>query len=248
MSVDPIRPHPTLGRYYGSDQERPAAVRALFDAGAPDYEWICRVMSLGTGEWYRARVLRDAGLAAGSRILDVATGTGLVLRSARAICGANGLAVGLDPSRGMLSQCRASCAAPLAQAMGERLPFAGGTFDMISMGYALRHVEDLRALFEEFHRVLAPNGRVVVLELTQPSSGVGRWLNRIYLRRIVPGVAAFGSGRRASRRMMEYFWDTIEQCVPPGTILEALRAAGFADVQRRVTGAVLSEYLATKSV
>ena len=247
MSSEPLPPHPTLGRYYRSGDERAGMVRDLFDAGAPSYEWICRAMSFGTGEWYRARVLRDAGLGAGSRLLDVATGTGLVLRSAQAICGPTGVAVGLDPSRGMLTQCRAACSAPLVQALGESLPFADGSFDMISMGYGLRHVADLRALFAEFSRVLAPGGRVMVLELTQPRSGAARWLNRIYLRSIVPRVAYFGTGRVAARRMMEYFWDTIEQCVPPETILSALREGGFLETRRRVTGAVLCEYLAVKS-
>jgi demethylmenaquinone methyltransferase/2-methoxy-6-polyprenyl-1,4-benzoquinol methylase len=115
------------------------------------------------------------------------------------------------------------------------------------MAYGLRHVADLRALFEEFHRVLTPGGRVMVLELTQPQSAAARWLNRIYMRSIVPRVAYFGSGGHAARRMMEYFWDTIEQCVPPETILAALRESGFPDCRRRLTGAVLSEYLAVKS-
>ena len=222
-------------------------VRGLFDAGAPSYEWICRVMSLGTGEWYRGRTLVEAGLTAGSRLLDVATGTGLVLRSASAICGPTGLAVGLDPSRGMLNQCRTGSQAPLVQGLGERLPFRDGSFDMISMGYALRHVSDLRLLFTEFARVLAPDGRVIVLELTQPTSAVARWLNRVYLRSVVPTVAYLGSGRAAARRMMEYFWDTIEQCVPPETILTALEDSGFRDSRRKITGAILSEYSGVKS-
>ena len=246
MNAEPLRPHPTLDRYYTSDAERPAAVRNLFDEGAASYEWICRVMSFGTGEWYRGRVLRDAGLAPGSRLLDVATGTGLVLRSAHEICGPSGRAIGLDPSAGMLGQCRSSCAAPLIQGYGERLPFADGSFDMVSMGYALRHVADLRQLFAEFRRVLKPGGRVVILELTQPRSRVARGLNRFYLQSIVPRVAALGRGGKGGRVMMEYFWDTIESCVPPETILAALRDSGLEDSRRRVTGLVLSEYLATK--
>jgi demethylmenaquinone methyltransferase/2-methoxy-6-polyprenyl-1,4-benzoquinol methylase len=248
MSATPIPPHPTLERYYGSADDRPAAVQDLFDAGASSYEWICRVMSFGTGEWYRGRVLREAGLREGSRLLDIATGTGIVLRSAHTICGPTGRAVGLDPSEGMLVECRKNCAAPVVRAFGERLPFADGSFDMISMGYGLRHVADLRALFDECNRVLAPGGRIVVLELTQPDSRIARSLNRVYMRTIVPGLASFSKGRVAARRMMEYFWDTIEQCVPPATILKALGDSGFSEPNRRVTGAVLSEYSATKTV
>jgi len=246
MSLEPVRPHPTLERYFHSEEERPEAVRHLFDDGAASYEWICRVMSFGTGEWYRGRVLREAGLREGSRLLDVATGTGIVLRSGHAICGPTGRAIGLDPSPGMLAECGASCDAPLVRAFGERLPFADASFDMVSMGYALRHVADLRALFAEYHRVLVPGGRVVVLELTQPQNAAARWLNKVYMRSIVPRMAAVGSNGKAARVMMEYFWDTIEQCVPPETILKALRDSGLSDCRRRVTGAVLSEYLARK--
>ena len=76
VSHKPVRPHPTLDRYFSSEEERPRIVREMFDAGAPSYEWICRIMSFGTGEWYRASVLREAGLRDGSRLLDVGTGTG----------------------------------------------------------------------------------------------------------------------------------------------------------------------------
>lgn len=240
----PLPPHPKLDRYYHSDVERAGVVRDLFDQGAPHYEWICRVMSLGTGDRYRHQALRAAGLAPGMRLLDVATGTGPVLRAAVAIGGATGMAIGLDPSRGMLRQCRTRCAAPLLQGRGEHLPFRNGSFHMISMGYGLRHVTDLRELFVEYGRVLKPGGRLLLLEITQPRSAAGRWLNALYLRTLVPGVARLGSGTPAARRMMEYFWYTIEACVPPEVILGALDDAGFVNSRRQVTGGVFSAYVA----
>lgn len=246
MNMAPLRPHPKLGRYYSNELDRPAVVSDLFDEGAPYYEWICRVMSFGTGERYRMQALQNAGLKAGMRLLDVATGTGLVLRSATQMTGAAGLAVGLDPSSGMLRECRKGCASPLFQGRGEHLPFADGSFDMVSMGYALRHVADLRALFAEYHRVLKPGGRVLILEITQPRSTVGRWLNRVYLSKVVPLVTRLSTGAVAASRMMDYFWDTIENCVPPDVILGALREAGFPNATRRVTGGILSEFIGEK--
>jgi demethylmenaquinone methyltransferase/2-methoxy-6-polyprenyl-1,4-benzoquinol methylase len=159
MTPTPIPPHPRLEQYYRTQADRPQMVRDLFDDGAPYYEWVCRAMSFGSGEWYRGRVLANAGLSAGSRLLDVATGTGLVLRSGRALCGPTGLAIGLDPSRGMLRQCQATVPTCLVQGTGERLPLADRSFDMVSMGYALRHVSDLRLLFDEFRRVLSVRSR-----------------------------------------------------------------------------------------
>jgi demethylmenaquinone methyltransferase / 2-methoxy-6-polyprenyl-1,4-benzoquinol methylase len=237
----PLPPHPRLERYYGSDVERPSFVNDLFDQGAPYYEWVCRVMSLGTGEQYRRRALRTAGLQSGMRVLDVATGTGLVLRSAAALTGAGGLSVGLDPSRGMLQECRKRCAAPVILGRGEHLPFGSEHFDLVSMGYGLRHVADLHALFDEYRRVLKPGGRLLLLEITQPASATGRRLNELLLGTLIPGLARLWGGTPAAR-MMDYFWDTVENCVAAETILSALREAGFPDATRSVTGGILSEY------
>lgn len=247
MNNNPLKPHPKLDRYYSSDAERPAVVNDMFDEGAPYYEWICRMMSLGTGEGYRRQVLRNSGIKEGMRVLDVATGTGLVLRGAFEMNGRTGLTVGLDPSPGMLRECRKNCAAPLLQGRGEQLPFIDNSFDIVSMGYGLRHVADLRLLFAEYWRVLRPGGRVLLLEITQPKSAVGRWLNRLYLRNLVPSITRFSTGAAAASRMMDYFWDTIETCVPPDVILGALKDAGFPNATRRVTGGILSEYRGEKA-
>lgn len=241
MSPDPLPPHPTLERYYASDAERPEFVNDMFDKGAPYYEWVCRVMSLGTGGQYRKRTLGAVGLEKGMRVLDVATGTGLVLRAAAELSGASNLAIGLDPSSGMLLECRKRCAAPLVQGRGEHLPFASDRFDLVSMGYALRHVADLRVLFGEYRRVLKPGGRVLLLELTQPQSAAGRRLNQLFLGTVVPGLARLWGGAAAAR-MMDYFWDTVKNCVSPDVILSALRDAGFPEPTRTVTGGILSEY------
>ena len=246
MSLEPLRPHPTLDRYYRTDQDRSEFVNDLFEGGAPSYEWVCRVMSLGTGGQYRRQALRAAGLGRGMRVLDVATGTGLVLRPARELTGDIRLAIGLDPSRGMLRECRKHCDAPLVQARGESLPFSSEHFEMVSMGYGLRHVSDLRALFVEYRRVLKPGGRVLILEISQPASSFGRHLNGLLLGRLIPGVARLWKGAEAAR-MMDYFWDTVKNCVPPDQILAALRDAGFGQASRTVTGGILSQFLATRA-
>ena len=245
MITEPLRPHPTLDQYYATDQDRPEFVSDIFDKGAASYEWVCRAMSLGTGAQYRKQALRNAGLSKGMRVLDVATGTGLVLRPADELSGATRLAIGLDPSRGMLRECRKHCSAPLVQARGESLPFPDEYFDMVSMGYGLRHVGDLHGLFREYRRVLKPGGRILVLEISQPASAVGRQFNRLFLGELVPRVARILKGAEAGK-MMDYFWDTVKNCVPPDQIVAALREAGFPGASRTVQGGVLSEFLAIR--
>ncbi|BDG72740.1 class I SAM-dependent methyltransferase [Roseomonas fluvialis] len=226
----PIAPHATLPRHYADDGERDRYVQALFDGGAASYDRINAIFSLGTGARYRRDALKRAGLAPGKRLLDVATGTGLVAREAVRILGRPEDVVGLDLSAGMLREARASLPNPLVQARAEALPLADASVDLVSMGYALRHVPDLVGTFREYHRVLRPGGRVLLLEIDQPASPVALAAVRFYLGRVVPGLSRIiGRGERDSR-MMRYFWDTIDACVPPETITAALAEAGFADV------------------
>ena len=110
MITEPLRPHPTLDQYYATDQDRPEFVSDMFDEGAASYEWVCRVMSLGTGSQYRKQALRNAGLSKGMRVLDVATGTGLVLRPADELSGATRLVDRSRPKPGHVAESAASTA------------------------------------------------------------------------------------------------------------------------------------------
>ncbi len=98
----PGAPHPTLTAYYAGPDERSAFVRRLFDATASDYDSINQVFSFGTGRHYRAQVLRRMGLTPGARVLDVATGTGMVAAAARELVGPSDSVTALDLSAGML--------------------------------------------------------------------------------------------------------------------------------------------------
>lgn len=240
-----LAPHPTLEGHYREAGERQDYVDSLFDRAAPHYDWICRVMSFGSGALYRRQALQRLGVRPGMAVLDVATGTGLVAREASALAGGSGV-VGLDPSRGMLEEARRSLTVPLVQARGEALPFAAGRFDALSMGYALRHVSDLYAAFREYHRVLRPGGRLLILEISRPASRAGLWLARLYLKRLVPLVTRLGTGSADAQRLMDYYWDTIERCVAPEAILDALWRSGF-EASRRVQGGLLSEYVGRKA-
>lgn len=239
-------PHPILRQYYASEDDRQRFVAALFDGAARHYDRLCSVMSLGCGQSYRRAVLRRAGLRPGLRLLDVATGTGLVARSAVRILGESRSVVGLDPSHAMLREARNALSASLVQGRVEALAFADNQFDLVSMGYALRHVADLGIAFAECRRVLKPEGRLVVLEVSRPRSAVGEWVLRVFLQRVVPLIMRITTGYAQAESITSYYWDTIAQCVPPAEILEVLRATGFVDVERRVSRGFLSEYVGTK--
>jgi demethylmenaquinone methyltransferase/2-methoxy-6-polyprenyl-1,4-benzoquinol methylase len=240
-------PHPVLKQYYESDRDRQSFVTALFDGAARHYDRVCRLMSLGSGQWYRREALKRAGLRPGMRLLDVATGTGLVARSAIRILHEPRTVIGLDPSGGMLREARKTLSSPLVQGLIEALPFDDERFDVLSIGYALRHVADLEVAFRECQRVLRPGGRLLILEISRSPSAASRWAIRVYFKQVLPGIMWLSTRSPHARMLTRYYWDTITSCVPPEAILEVLRRSGFVDVERRVFGGFLSEYVAVKA-
>ncbi len=211
------------------------------------YDWIVGVLGLGTGNWYRRQALKRAGLRPGMSHLDLATGTGVVANAAMEITGGDLRLTGADVSLGMLDQARRNFGITPVQAMGESLPFADGSFDFISIGFALRHFAELRGLFRELRRVLRPGGRLLILEITPPRSRIGRSILSFYMDRLVPLAARIRSRDRRLAVLMHYYWDTTRTCVPPETILRSLEGAGFSEPRRHVEAFVFSEYTGSRS-
>jgi demethylmenaquinone methyltransferase / 2-methoxy-6-polyprenyl-1,4-benzoquinol methylase len=239
-------PHPPLKEYYAHEADRNGWVRGLFDQTAGDYDRVERVMAFGTGSWYRRRALARAGLREGMCMLDVGVGTGLTAREAARLVGPSGHVTGVDPSAGMMQSAVLPASVKLLLGSAEALPLATAEVEFVSMGYALRHVADLSAAFHEFHRVLAPGGRVCILEITSPPGRVQRALLKAYMRSFVPFAARYIARHRDVPKLMRYYWDTIEACATPTVIMATMRDAGFTDVQRTVSLGVFSEYCGRK--
>jgi demethylmenaquinone methyltransferase / 2-methoxy-6-polyprenyl-1,4-benzoquinol methylase len=176
------------------------------------------------------------------RVLDVGTGTGLTAEQALQLIGEPTLLTGVDPSPGMLANARLPAGVTVLEGRAEKLPVVSAGFDFLSMGFALRHVADLAAVFGEFHRALRPGGTVCVLEISRPQGRTAQWLLRQYMRRVVPLLARVFGRTRDMPDLMRYYWDTIEACVPPEQVMAAMRAAGFTDVKRHVELGIFSEY------
>jgi demethylmenaquinone methyltransferase/2-methoxy-6-polyprenyl-1,4-benzoquinol methylase len=242
-----MAPHPPLTAHYAGSEGKAVFVKGLFDAGASHYDAVVDWGFLRSGSSYRRRALVRHGLKPGDRLLDVACGTGLVAAEGARILGTAEHITGLDPSEAMLRVARTKLSARFVQGRAERMPFPDSAFDFLAMGYALRHVASLEEAFLEFRRVLKPGGKLLILEITKPSGRAGAFLFRIYFGNVYPFLAQVFTRSRAARNMMRYYWETMEACVPPVAVVEALRAGGFAGVRWiRVLG-LFSEYEAVKA-
>lgn len=244
----PLAPHPPLQRYYRGGEARQHFLNDLFDRTASQYRNIDKATGLGWGIWYRRQALRDAGLTSGMHVLDVACGPGLVAQCAHDIVGPSGSVIGLDPSLGMLREAKKGSCQKLVIGIGERLPFADARFDFLSMGYALRHVSDLRAAFAEYRRVLKPGGVVLLLDICRPRSPVLLSLSRFYIKTVLGIAFSVSTGNRDMKTLMEYWWDTTESCVQPETIVGALRDAGFSECfEHEMFSGLLRDYRAVRA-
>ncbi|MDP1686630.1 class I SAM-dependent methyltransferase [Hydrogenophaga sp.] len=241
----PHLPHAPLPDYYRDEADHARYVRRIFDETAVDYDRIERAMAFGSGGWYRREALKRAGLASGDKVVDVGIGTGLLAREACALIGAQGRLIGVDPSPGMLAQVDLP-GVELRAGRAEEVPCATGEADFLSFGYAFRHVSDVDAALQEFLRVLRPGGRLLILEISQPERRLSRMLLKFYMRRIVPTLARVVSRERNSAELWRYYWDTIETCIPPAQILQAMERAGFLMVKRHTELGVFSEYTAVR--
>ena len=242
----PSPPHAPLRTYYAGEPQRRQWVRNIFSRTAGDYDRVERAMAGGTGSAYRRRALINAGLRHGMDMVDVGVGTGLVAREAAVIVGDPTRVTGVDPSPGMLEHAQVPVGVRLLAGSAEHLPLADASVDFVSMGYALRHLDDFATAFAEFRRILRPGGTLAIFEITVPRNSWGRWALKTYMRRIVPWLASRLSEHRDTPELMRYHWDTIEACLPPDAVMEAMRRAGFGAVDRAVEMGIFSAYRGRK--
>lgn len=242
-------PHKPLTDYYAEADARQGFVREIFDRTAPDYDRIENLLAFGSGPWYRRQALLRAGLQPGMKVIDVGIGTGLTARAGIEIVGDGALLTGVDPSPGMMANAELPAGVTLVEGRAESIPLPDAGYDFLSMGYALRHIADFSAAAAEFHRVLKPGGKLCLLEITRPESSTGRLLLKGYMKGVVPMLASLIGKRKETAQLWRYYWDTIEHCASPASIVATLEAAGFVDARCHVETralSVLAEFQATK--
>lgn len=216
-------------------QEKVRAVRSMFDAIAPRYDLLNRVLTFGMDMGWRRLTVGSLGLPRGSLVLDVACGTGDLCRL---LAEAGYWAVGVDNSAGMLANAHTEVPLLLADALA--IPLRTGAADGLTCGFALRNVSDLGLLFEEMARVVRPGGRIALLEVAEPSSRILKLGHHAYFHGVVPLIGGLLSDRKAYR----YLPESTAYLPPPGTITDMLWHRGFTDVSRRLLGMGAAQLIA----
>jgi demethylmenaquinone methyltransferase/2-methoxy-6-polyprenyl-1,4-benzoquinol methylase len=196
----------------------------MFDRIAPRYDLVNRVITFGLDRGWRTRTARALDLAPGSTVLDLASGTGDLLRELTTL---GHRAIGTDLSFGMLSATRGSTA-PLVEADGAALPIRGGSLDGIVCGFAVRNFTNLAGVLAECARILRPAGRLAILEVDTPASPWLRFGHQIWFRRIVPRIGALLSDPDAYR----YLPDSLAYLPNGRAFGRMLEQAGFTGVTR----------------
>jgi len=235
-----------VGQYYSCPDEKQAFLREIFDRTAPYYEGIAKWGWFGSGQLYRRNVLKRAGLTRNMRVIDVASGTGPVARALMSLLDSPSQIVCVEPSAGMIAESRKTVPCVHHQATAENLPVEDQSFDFLTMGFALRHVDDLDKTFHEFRRVLKDGGKALVLDVTIPDNPVGRFLFKAYFKHILPTLTLVFSRNREAHRLMKYYWETMEQMTGREEVAEIMREAGFSHVTHRVLLGCFSEYEAVR--
>jgi demethylmenaquinone methyltransferase/2-methoxy-6-polyprenyl-1,4-benzoquinol methylase len=207
----------------------------MFDRIAPVYDLMNTVMTAGVDARWRAATLRAASLRPGMRVLDVATGTGKLARAAAGEVGPEGEVIGLDASERMLARARGdapgSGAAPIRWVQGDAMsmPLDDASVDVVTIGFGLRNMPDVDAALAEMSRVLRPGGRLVVLEIAEPRSGIGRALFCTWFRRAIPLL-----GRLARQGdAYAYLPKSLDRYPPPEDVARRMERAGFHVVRWR---------------
>jgi demethylmenaquinone methyltransferase/2-methoxy-6-polyprenyl-1,4-benzoquinol methylase len=215
-------------------EEKQRAVREMFDAIAPRYDRLNRIISFRLDVRWRRRTVRDLRLPAGSVVLDLASGTGDLCVDLRA---ADLVPLSMDLSFGMLAADRSG--APRTQADILRLPVRDGAVDGVTCGFALRNLTDLEAFFHELARVVRPGGRIALLDVSVPRNPVIRFGNDIYFGKVVPRIGAVLSDRAA----YSYLPRSVAYLPASEEMVGMLRAAGFGDASHHQLSGGLTQLL-----
>jgi demethylmenaquinone methyltransferase/2-methoxy-6-polyprenyl-1,4-benzoquinol methylase len=225
-------------------------VHEIFSTIAERYDPLNSLLSFGQDKFWRQFAIRQTGLKTGGSGLDVCCGTGMFAIEQAKVVGLQGKVVGLDFCESMLAVARKNITKTpyvdvieLVSGNAINLPFAKGTFDCATIGFALRNVPDIPKTIAEMARVVRPGGKVVSLELSKPTAPVFKHLYFLYFNYLLPVIGRLGAGINGPYR---YLPDSLKDFPGLEEIKEIFNLVGLKDVYySMLTGGVVSVHVGT---
>ena len=225
--------------------EKARHVRRVFDSVADRYDLMNDLMSGGAHRLWKRFALALTGLREGDRALDVAGGTGDLAQGLARQVGASGLVVLTDINASMLQHGRDRLIdqgwverVRYVQADAERLPFAEGSFDCVTIGFGLRNVTHKEAALASMRRVLKPGGQLLVLEFSTPVLPLLSRLYEAYSFNVLPWLGRVVAGDADSYR---YLAESIRRHPDQRSLLEMMQAAGLEACRyHNLTGGIVA--------
>ena len=242
--------HDRIVPFSGSGLGKKQQIAEMFDKIAFRYDFLNRFLSGGVDLYWRKRAIRELRGLANADILDVATGTGdMAILMARYLADAR--ITGVDISEGMLEIGRQKLERmqlgnriTLQPGDSEALPFPNDRFDAITVAFGVRNFENLENGLQEMKRVLKPDGKLVVLEFSQPRTPGIRQLYKAYMRQIAPRIAGIAASDREAYR---YLNDSVLAFPEGERLIRILEHCGFANPGlNRLTLGICSVYTGQK--
>jgi demethylmenaquinone methyltransferase/2-methoxy-6-polyprenyl-1,4-benzoquinol methylase len=226
------------GAAAGAPDKSPDRIAGMFDAIAPRYDLLNRLLSGGIDRWWRRKAIDSLALSGGDVLVDVATGTADVALEARAPWRGDARAarvVGVDFAGAMLSlgvgkvqAAGESSRVALVRGDAMRLPVADASADAVTIAFGIRNVHTPSVACAEMARVLKPGGRLAILEFGIPRvpglAGLYQW----YFRAVLPRVGRMISGHSAA---YSYLPASVGTFTPPAEFTRMLEGAGFRSVR-----------------
>lgn len=224
-----------LGGLHQND-EKAVKVQAMFNAIARSYDLNNRVHSMWRDVAWRKFAVKEAAVKDGDRVLDVACGTG-DLTQAFATGSRAGSVVGVDFTEGMLEiaehkreNLHASISERISYKQGDAmdLQFEDESFDVVSIAFGIRNVQEPAKAVGEFFRVLKPGGRLVILEFDTPKNPLVRWFNGFYCGTVMPRTATWIA--RDTSGAYKYLPRSVSSFMTQQDMIGCIEDAGFGEI------------------
>jgi demethylmenaquinone methyltransferase/2-methoxy-6-polyprenyl-1,4-benzoquinol methylase len=230
------------------ESEKARRVRGVFDSVATRYDLMNDLMSMGLHRAWKAYTVMVANVGEGSRVLDIAGGTGdLALAFAKKV-GASGQVVHTDINEAMLREGRArlldlGVVLPTMVCDAEKLPFASESFDFVSVAFGLRNMTHKELALAEMHRTLKPGGKLLVLEFSRVAKPLEKAYDW-YSFNVLPKLGKLVAGDEDSYR---YLAESIRMHPGQEALRQLMRNAGFGHVDvHNLTAGVVALHVGIK--